>query len=917
MRRGRRDRLASTRHSLTTRMPLGPGTHLGPYEIVSPIGAGGMGEVYKAKDTRLDRLVAIKVLPSHVSSDVALRERFEREARTVAALNHPHICTLHDVGHQDGTDFLVMEYLDGETLAQRLTKGALPLEQALTIAIQIADALDKAHRAGIIHRDLKPGNIMLAKSGAKLLDFGLAKVTPAPIAASGLSMGPTGASPVTMQGTILGTLQYMAPEQVEGREADVRSDIFAFGAIVYEMVTGKRAFEGKSAASVVAAILERQPPAMSSLQPLTPHSVDRIVATCLAKDPDDRWQTARDLLRELKWIAEAGTRTQDAAVPRSTPRGRVRFAAAMSFSIVVGAAVAGAAIWLATRPSPPRVTRLTIAPAGAASLAVTGYDRDVAISPDGTRVVYVGGNGSRLFVRALDQIEATPLEGLGVPHHPFFSPDGAWIGFFDGLSALKKVSVNGGPAVTICRIAAAPVGATWGADGTIIFALTAKPGLRRVSANGGEPEVITTPNVREGEAYDYWPEFLPDGRGVLFKVELRAGGPTGSGRIGVLDLRTGTRKILVRDGFYGRYVSTGYLIYGVSGTLRAVPFDLNRLELAGTPIPLGEPVLMTPFGGVLDFDIAQNGTLVYTPAGTRAAARTLVWVDRQGQEEPIKAPVRAYTYPRLSPDGTRLALDVRDQDNDIWIWDFARETLSRFTFDVAQDQYPVWTPDGRRLIFDSRRAGGTANLFWQAADGTGAAEQLAKSPIDQLPNTTSPDGTRVVFRADEPRTGLDLMLLTLNKERQIQPLVQTSFNELNAEISPDGRWLAYESNESGQYEIYVRPFPDAGGGRWQISNGGGTKPLWARKGQELFYVAPTGALMAVGIAPGATFSAGTPTKLFEGRYYVGDAANVGRTYDVSPDGRRFLMMKADTTTPPQIIVVQHFDEELKRLVPTK
>jgi eukaryotic-like serine/threonine-protein kinase len=722
-------------------MPPGPGTRLGPYEIVSPIGAGGMGEVYKAKDTRLDRVVAVKVLPAHVASDLDLKQRFEREAKTLAALSHPHICPVFDVGSQNGIDFLVMEYLEGQTLADRLEKGALPLDQALRYAIQIADALDKAHRRGIVHRDLKPGDVMLTKSGVKLLDFGLAKLQPAG-AVAGMSVAATMASPLTARGTILGTLHYMAPEQVEGSEADARSDIFSFGAIVYEMVTGKRAFEGKSAASVVAAVLEREPPAMSSLQPLTPRSVDRIVATCLAKDPDDRWQTARDLLRELKWIAGAGTHTQDALVPRSTPRGRFKFAAAMSFSLVLGAAVAGAAVWLASRPSPPRVTRLTIAPAGAAALAVTGFDRDVAISPDGTRVVYLGGNGSRLFMRALDQIEATPLEGLGVPHHPFFSPDGAWIGFFDGVSALKKVSVNGGPAVTICRITGAPSGATWGADGTIIFALTATPGLRRVSANGGEPEVITTPNVRDGEAYDYWPEFLPDGRGVLFKVELRAGGPTGSGRIGVLDLRTGARKILVRDGFYGRYVSTGHLVYGVSGTLRAVPFDLNRLELAGTPIPLVEPVLMTPFGGVLDFDVSQNGTMVYTPAGTGAAARTLAWVDRQGQEEPIKAPVRAYTYPKLSPDGTRLALDVRDQDNDIWIWDFARETLSRFTFDVSQDQYPVWTPDGRRLVFGSRRGAGTANLFWQAADGTGAAEQLTKSPINQSPYTTSPDGTR-------------------------------------------------------------------------------------------------------------------------------------------------------------------------------
>ena len=896
-------------------MPLTPGERLGPYEIQSAIGAGGMGEVYKATDTRLDRIVAVKVLPTHVASDFDLKQRFEREAKTLAALSHPHICPVFDVGQQNGIDFLVMEYVEGQTLAERLEKGALPLDRVLQYAIQIADALDKAHRNGIVHRDLKPGNVMLTRSGVKLLDFGLAKLQPAG-AVAGMSVAGTMTSPLTAQGTILGTLHYMAPEQVEGKDADARSDIFSFGAIVYEMVTGRRAFGGRSAASVVAAILEREPPAMSSLQPLTPRSVDRIVATCLAKEADDRWQTARDLLRELKWIAEAGTRTDD-AVPGSAPRGRVKLAAAMSCSLVLGAAIAAAAVWVATRPTPPHVTRLTIAPGGAAALTVTGYTRDVAISRDGTRVVYVGGNGSRLFVRALDQTEATPLEGLGMPHHPFFSPDGAWIGFFDGLNALKKVSVNGGPAVTICRVTSAPTGATWGADGTIIFALTAVPGLRRVSANGGEPEIITTPNAQDGEAYDYWPEFLPDARGVLFRVELRAGGPTGSGRIGVLDLRTGARKILVRDGFYGRYVSTGHLVYGVSGMLRAVPFDLNRLELAGTPIPLVEPVLMTPFGGVLDFDIAQNGTMVYIPAGTRAAARTLVWIDRQGQEQAITAPVRAYTYPRLSPDGSRLALDVRDQDNDIWIWDFARQTLSRFTFEVAQDQYPVWTLDGRRLIFDSRRTGGQANLFWQAADGTGAAEQLTKSPINQSPYTISPDGTRLVFRSDELKTGSDLLALTLNKEHQIQPLVQTNFNELNAEISPDGRWFAYESNESGQYEIYVRTFPDAAAGRWQISTGGGTKPLWARNGQELFYVAPTGALMAVRVAPGATFTAGTPTRLFDGRYYIGDAANVGRTYDVSPDGRRFLMMKADTTTPATIIVVQNWDQELKRLVPVR
>ncbi|MGH9257840.1 MAG: protein kinase domain-containing protein, partial [Vicinamibacterales bacterium] len=765
---------------------------------------------------------------------------------------------------------------------------------------------------GIVHRDLKPGNIMLTKGGSKLLDFGLAKLVDGPPKGRlqpALSAAPTVSAPLTGEGSILGTFQYMAPEQVEGLEADARTDIFAFGAVLYEMVTGKKPFEGKSQASVIAAILDRDPPAVSSLQSLAPRLLDRIVSTCLAKDPDNRWQTARDLLRELTWVAERTPGTQGATVPPPTPRARVKLVGAVSLSLLLGGVVAGLAVWLAVRPSPSSVARLTITPIGTATLAVSGLDRDVAISPDGSRIVYVGGNGSRLFVRALDQMEARPLEGVGVPHHPFFSPDGTWIGFFDGLGALKKVSITGGPAVTICRITAAPLGATWGGDDTIVFAINGTTGLFRVSANGGEPEIITTPNAREGETFHGWPEFLPEGRGVLFKVGLTGGG----NEIGALDLRTGNRKILLRDAFYARYVPTGHLLYGVNGGLRAVPFDLDRLELAGTPIPLVEPVLMTPFGLTLDLDVSQNGTLVYVTGG-QVTARTLAWVDRQGQEEPIKAPVRAYTYPRLSPDGTRFALDVRDQENDIWIWDFARETLSRFTFGPAQDLYPVWTRDGRRLVLASYRPG-ASNLFWQAADGAGTAEQLTESAINQSPYTTSADGTRIVFREDGTKTGQDLMLLTLNKERQVQPLVQTTFNELNAELSPDGRWFAYESNESGEYEIYVRPFPDATNGRWQISTGGGTRPLWARSGQELFYLSPSGALMAVRVEHGATFTASTPTTLFEGRYYMGGAANVGRTYDVSPDGRRFLMMKADASTPASLVVVLNWFEELKRLVP--
>jgi serine/threonine-protein kinase len=590
-------------------------------------------------------------------------------------------------------------------------------------------------------------------------------------------------------------------------------------------------------------------------------------------------------------------------------------------ALVATAALAGGGVWLATRPAPAPVVRTEIATAGESALSIQGADRDVAISPDGSRIVY-RGNG-RLLVRALDQIEPEVLTGLGTPRGVFFSPDGQWIGFVADGTTLKKVAVNGGPAITICTLDATPRGAAWGPNGAIIVAtLSIATGLFRVSEAGGEPEALTQPNRESAETDHLWPEFLPGGQAVLFTITTTGGGD--NAQVVVLDLRTGAQKTVVRGGSHAHYVESGHLVYAAAGSLRAVGFDLDRLETTGTPVPVVPEVVTTSQGGG-DFDVAGNGTLVYVPGGPQAMARTLVWVDRQGREEAIKAPARAYVYPRLAPDGTRVALDVRDQENDIWVWDLGRETLSRLTFDPVLDRFPVWTPDSRRIVFSSDRTG-ASNLYWQAADNTGTVERLTESPNIQWPYSISPDGMRVVF--EEQRPSPDLMALTLDKDRGVEPLVGNAmYAERNGEVSPDGRWLAYQSNESGQYEVYVRPYPDVNSGKWQVSTMGGTRPLWAGGGQELFYVAPDGVLMRVAVERGPTrpdpggqaWRAGTPAKLFENTYAWGISDNfLGRSYDISADGRRFLAIKplaGQTSAPNRLIVVQNWFEELKRLAP--
>jgi Tol biopolymer transport system component/tRNA A-37 threonylcarbamoyl transferase component Bud32 len=898
-------------------MPILPGRRLGPYEILSAIGAGGMGEVYKARDTRLDRVVAIKVLPAHLADRAELRERFDREAKTIASLNHPHICTLFDTGHQDDIDFLVMEYLEGETLAQRLQKGALPIQQVLQFAIEIADALDKAHRKGVTHRDLKPGNIMLTKSGTKLLDFGLAKlkqdVAPANVPLSEL---PTAIDPLTAHGTILGTLQYMAPEQLEGKEVDARTDIFAFGVVVYEMATRKRAFEGKSQASVISAIMSSDPVPMSSLQPMTPPALDRVVKACLAKDPDGRWQTASDLARELKWIAEGVSQIMSA--PTTAAKG---FRALGRRALIPGlgalllvAVIASLAAWN-LKPAPPQpVTRTVIDLPPGQQLADLENGPAVALSPDGTQLAYVARQGGtqQLYLRAMNSIEARPIFGTEGAIYPFFSPDGQWVGFFAG-GKLMKVSVTGGATQNLGD-ALLPRGASWGRQGMIALAPTNVSVIQQVPDSGGTPQPLT--RRQNGEVSHRWPEFLPGGKAVLFVASANTGSWP-SAQVAVQSLGAGERRNLVQGGgMYPRYAPSGHLVYAQGGSLMAVPFDPQRLAVTGTAVPVVEGVLQSTVTGVAQYSFSSTGSMVYVSGGVQSAQSRLEWVSRNGAEQPVAAPARAYLNPRLSPDGRQVSVGIVEQESQLWLYDLSRETLTRLTFEGKQNLYPVWTPDGKRIAFQSSKEGpsGPLKVFWQLADGSGGLERLTNSEDTGAPLSWSPDGQLLAYIEITPTTGYDIWVLRMS-DRKAQPFLRTPFNESVPRFSPDGRWLAYVSDESGRYEIYVQSYPGPGG-KSQISTDGGTEPVWNPNGRELFYRIGD-KMMAVDITTHPGFTAGKPRTLFEGQYVPTPATFPN--YDVSSDGQRFLMLKRveqAEAAPTRINVVLNWFEELKQKVPT-
>jgi serine/threonine protein kinase len=890
-------------------MGLTSGTKLGPYDIVAPLGAGGMGEVYRARDTRLDRIVAIKILPEHLADRADLRERFEREAHTIASLNHPHICSIYDVGHQNGTDYLVMEYLEGETLAQRLQKAPLTPEHLLQYAIQIADALDKAHRKGITHRDLKPGNIMLTKSGAKLLDFGLAKLkpttTPSDVTLSAL---PALQDSITGERSILGTLQYMAPEQLEAKEADARTDIFAFGVVLYEMATGKKAFDGKSQASLIAKILETNPPPMSSLRPMTPPALDRIVKSCLAKEPEERWQNAADLARELKWIADAGTQaTSSVGVSESERASRNRtlmylgWAAAVVFLVVAAILFARGT---GEAPSTSSIIRTSILLPVGQRLTSDNADYPMAVSPDGSRIAYVAEaeGGAQLYVRELSELEPKAIAGTSGARHPFFSPDGHWVGFF-AEGALQRVSIAGGAPLRICNTSGLSMGGSWGHNNTIIFALRSM-GLYRVSATGGVPQFLA------GSERGTWPEILPDNRTVLFS--------TGTA-IAIVPLSGGQIRILARTNdssvegpavlgvgwiLQPRFVRSGYLAYGQSpGVIRVMPFDLDSLSLKGPPVSMIDTIERSSDGGAIYFALSDTGLLLYVPTGER---HQIVWVDRNGAETPVSSDRAAFRIPRLSPNGKLVAVAISDETrrSDIWIYDTERGAKRRLTHE-GHNLEPVWTPDGTRLTFDSDKS-----VAEMQVNGSGSKETLLDGDRERFPCSWSPDGQDLLFDEIGPSGGS--LWRSSRGLRNAAPvlLIRPTSGECGL-LSPNGKWVAYVSNESGRAEVYVDSYPSPTA-KIVVSTGGGHRPRWSRDSRELFY-RQGDALMAVSVDTGASFRAGKPQRLFAGPYW-GESQEAA--FDVSPDSRRFLMIKGDdAATLRQINAVLNWFEEVKHRVP--
>jgi serine/threonine-protein kinase len=911
-------------------MPIGPGSRLGPYEVTALIGEGGMGKVWRAHHTALRRDDALKVLPDAFASDPERLARFRREAQVLASLNHPNIAHVYGLEQSDGVQALVMELVEGPTLADRIAQRLIPVDEALAIAKQIAEALEAAHERGIIHRDLKPANIKLRPDGTvKVLDFGLAKALE-PMSAAGMdaTASPTITSPAMMTGVgvLLGTAAYMSPEQARGKPVDKRSDIWAFGCVLYEMLTGKRAFEGEEVSDVLASVLAREPD-----WTLLPSSLSPVLATflkrCLHKDRKQRIGDAQSVRLALEGAFEAAVAHagQPSAVAQPVWRRPVVVAVVTAMVAVLATGVVAWKLWPAVPV--PGVTRFEYDLPDGQQFRNAGRNV-MALSPDGRQFAYNSTGG--LYLRNMDDLEGRPISGTqDAFSNPFFSPDGQSVGYWQN-GELKRISIGGGAPVVICA-AANPFGVSWERDNTILFGQP--KGIMRVSANGGTPELVIP--VKDNERVD-GPQLLPDGDSVLFSATTRAGETRwDEAQVVVQSVSRGNRKVLVQGGSGARYISTGHLVYALGDALFAVAFDVRRLEIGGGAVSVIEGVARagnpTANSAAANYAVSGDGTLVYVKPGAlggflaEGAPRTLVWVDRQGREESLGAPVQPYVYPRIAPDGTRVALDIRNQGQDIWIWDLRRQTMRRATFDPALDALPVWTPDGRRLVWTSQRGGGPLNLYWQAADGTGTVERLTDSPNAQRASSVTPDGTRLLFSENiQTESGrANVLMLSLDGDRHATPLVRTMFTERLAEISPDGRWLAYESDESGQFQIYVRPFPAVDEGRWQVSTAGGRQPVWIGSGRELIYVAPDGSLMSVSAdirLDGESFTGGTPARLVtgEGYYYAWNDQNQGRTYDVFPDGKRFLRLKesgsGDSPTA-SIVVVENWTEELKRLVP--
>jgi eukaryotic-like serine/threonine-protein kinase len=864
-------------------MTLASGAKLGPYEIQSPLGAGGMGEVYRARDIRLDRIVAIKVLISHLSSLPELKQRMEREARAVSSLNHPNICHLYDIGSQDGTDYLVMEFLEGETLAERLHKGALPLHEILKIGIAVAEALAAAHRQGIVHRDLKPGNIMLTKGGAKLMDFGLAKsasasapgVSSAPLLSAARTMSQASpASPLTTAGTMIGTIQYMSPEQIEGKEADARSDLFALGAVLYEMVTGARPFEGKSQISVASAILEKEPGPISAVQPLTPPAFEHIVTACLAKNPEDRFQTARDVALQLKWIEQNGTPALSSTAKRGTRRELLAWLIAGGLALLL---IASILFWRGSRVVEP--TTYYFAPLPFAA-------RSVAVSPNGHTIAMIGRRESErnnvLWIYEPGSEEATALPDTGDASFPFWTPDGRSLGF-SAAGKLKRLNLAGGPVQTLCE---APTGrgGTWNKDGVILFTPsgTLGVGLYKISASGGTPTQVTVPDKTLAEDSNRWPVFLPDGIHYLYSA-INLSGRRDLYSIYVGSLNSNEKRLVVRAKGNAAYAAPGYLLFYRDQTLFAQHFDPEKFQLTGESVPILTDVQFFPRISEAVF-AATSGGLLVAQRSKDSGASQLLWFDRKGQQIGVALGPGIYGNIMLSPNGQVVASDTTDpasQNTDVWTYDLQTQGAKRLTFDPALDSLPIWSPDGSRTVFASNREL-KFDLYLKDADGAREEKIIPQDDPDRFPTDWSRDGKYVLYGR-----GPDLWFLTFPELRSTQLLKATSTLK-SARFSPDGKWVAYSSNESGRWEIYVTSFPEAHG-KWQVSNSGGDQPRWRNDGKELFYLSSDSKNMAVPVKTGSNFDAGAPTALFQANPREMFATSELFSYDVSGDGQKFLI----------------------------
>ncbi|HEY6547868.1 MAG TPA: protein kinase [Vicinamibacteria bacterium] len=862
-------------------MPLSPGSRIGPHEILTLIGTGGMGEVYRARDTRLDRTVAIKVLPAGTAGDGDMRLRFEREAKMISGLNHPNICTLHDVGHQDGVAYLVMEHIEGESLQERLKKGPLPLGQALRHAVEIADALDKAHRHGVTHRDLKPANVMLTKSGAKLLDFGLAKLT-APGSTGGVSTLATAAKPLTETGTLLGTFQYMAPEQLEGKEADGRSDIFAFGAVLYEMVTGQTAFEGKSQASLISAIMGSEPPPLSARAPLAPPALERVVRTCLAKEPDDRWQSAHDVAAELRWISEAGSQAGAPAPGLVRRRSRER----MAWATVV-AALAVAAGWGVWRGGPAPAPSLRVLRTNILLPEKVALNYAV-ISPDGSRLVFGGIDATgkvQLWVRSLDSYASVALPGTEGGILPFWSPDAKSVGFFADKK-LKRVDVSGGAPINLHDVDG--VGGAWGPGGDILFTPPAGP-VMRLPAGGGKAEPATTLDASRKETAHRYPFFLPDGRRFLYLALNVAGNSRDpANRIWVGSLDGAPPRPLIPANFGAQYAD-GYLLFirggDLGGSLLAQALDPDRLETSGDPITVAEQIsLYGDYLGLGNYSVSRSGTLVFDAFRLRTR---LEWFDRGGKQVGVVGEPGPHFLARISPDGSHIAYDKYDtgtQTTQIWVGDVARGVQTRLTSGPSSNSGPVWSPDGAKIAFQSDRRH-QADVYVRRRDGSGVEEAITDEDGQKIPTDWSSDG-RFVTLFDREAGGnrlIQLSALPLAGDGKVRVVVPRLPGFLGGvRLSPDGRFVAYDTDESGRSEIYVVSFPE-GEDRVQISNAGGTNAKWSRGGREILYTAFDGKVTSVEIDTSRGLRVGTPKPLFQ------LPEGVGSQWDVSADGERFLL----------------------------